>query len=208
MYHLTCGDLFNFYIVLCPSLTNPNNGAVSCSLGDDGVLSYQDTCRFTCNTGYWQAGSLQRTCQSDGSWSGSSTSCTIRECSSSSLPMNSMLSHCYSRTYLSRCDLQCEEGFVGKGDSLYVCNVFSGGVTWRATGSSWFCTRSKSLLKKYHSLIAVAFPCYISQFFSPTHVHCPTLLTKIFKKYNIMLVYLCAVCSKFCVLESILQAKI
>jgi len=68
-----------------------------------------------------------------------------------------------------------------------VCNVFSGGVTWRATGSSWICTRSKSLLKKYHSLIAVAFPCYISQFFSPTHVHCPTLLTKIFKKYNIML---------------------
>ena len=61
--------------VRCSPLTNPNNGEISCSLGDDGVYSYEDTCSFTCNTGYELTGSDTRTCQSDGSWSGSDAVC-------------------------------------------------------------------------------------------------------------------------------------
>ena len=34
-----------------------------------------DTCSFTCNTGYELTGSDNRTCQSDGSWSGSESVC-------------------------------------------------------------------------------------------------------------------------------------
>ena len=52
-----------------------NNGDVPCSKGDDGVLSYEDTCSVTCNTGYTLTGSDLRTCQSDGSWSGTDGSC-------------------------------------------------------------------------------------------------------------------------------------
>ena len=48
---------------------------VSCSLGDDGVPSYEDTCSVTCNTGYKLTGSHTRFCQSDGSWSGNSATC-------------------------------------------------------------------------------------------------------------------------------------
>ena len=48
---------------------------MTCSLGDDGVPSYEDTCSFTCNTGYVLTGSDTRTCQSDRSWSGSETIC-------------------------------------------------------------------------------------------------------------------------------------
>ena len=48
---------------------------MTCSLGDDGVPSYEDTCSFTCNTGYVLTGSDTRTCHSDGSWSGSETMC-------------------------------------------------------------------------------------------------------------------------------------
>ena len=59
----------------CIQLTNPNNGVINCSLGDDGVPSYEDTCNFTCNTGYELTGSDTRTCQSDGSWSGSEVMC-------------------------------------------------------------------------------------------------------------------------------------
>ena len=44
-------------------------------MGDDGVPSYEDTCSFKCNTGYELTGSDNRTCQSDGSWSGSETIC-------------------------------------------------------------------------------------------------------------------------------------
>ena len=62
-------------LVSCPSLSDPSNGMINCSLGDDGVPSYEDICNFTCNTGYELTGSESRTCQSDGSWSGSNAMC-------------------------------------------------------------------------------------------------------------------------------------
>ena len=62
-------------LVSCPSLTDPNNGIINCSLGGDRVPSYEDTCSFACNTGYELTGSDTRTCQSDGSWSGNVTVC-------------------------------------------------------------------------------------------------------------------------------------
>ena len=68
-------DLFNC-LVSCSSLPNPNNGIITCLLGDDGAPSYGDTCSFTCNTGYELTGSDTRTCQSDGSWSGSDVICS------------------------------------------------------------------------------------------------------------------------------------
>ena len=64
-----------FYIVTCPLLTDPNDGVINCSLGDDGVPSYEDTCSFTCNTGHELIGSDTRTCQSIGSWSSSNVTC-------------------------------------------------------------------------------------------------------------------------------------
>ena len=48
---------------------------MNCSLGDDGIPSYEDTCSFGCNTGYELTGSDTRTCQSDGSWSDNDTVC-------------------------------------------------------------------------------------------------------------------------------------
>ena len=63
-------------LVPCPSFTAFNNGGITCSLGDDGVPSYEDTCSFTCDTGYVLTGSNSRTCQSDRAWSGSMTMCT------------------------------------------------------------------------------------------------------------------------------------
>ena len=59
----------------CPDLGQPDNGMIECALGDDGVASYQDTCRFSCVEGYHLSGSTSRTCQSDGTWSGSSSTC-------------------------------------------------------------------------------------------------------------------------------------
>ena len=66
----------NCLIVFCSSLTDPYNGIINCSLGDDGVHSYEDTCSFTCNTGYKLIGSVTRTCQSDGSWSCGDAMCS------------------------------------------------------------------------------------------------------------------------------------
>ena len=66
-----------FYLVSCELLTNPDNGLVNCRFGDDRIPSYEDICSFTCNTGYELTSSDTRTCQSDGSWSGSDTVCRI-----------------------------------------------------------------------------------------------------------------------------------
>ena len=63
------------FIVSCPNLTQPNNGVINCSLGDDGVPSYEDTCSFTCNTGYELTGTENRFCQNDSNWNGNETLC-------------------------------------------------------------------------------------------------------------------------------------
>lgn len=52
---------------------------ITCSLGGDGVANPGDTCSFSCNTGYKLTGSVVRTCQNDGNWSGSDSMCSIGE---------------------------------------------------------------------------------------------------------------------------------
>ena len=51
------------------------NGMINCSLGDDEVPSFEDTCGFTCNTGYELSVTDNRTCQSDGNWNGTDVLC-------------------------------------------------------------------------------------------------------------------------------------
>jgi len=64
-------------VVRCASLSDPSNGTIICSFGNDGVPSYEDTCSYTCNTGYELTGSDTRTCQSNGNWSESDIGCVI-----------------------------------------------------------------------------------------------------------------------------------
>ena len=134
-------------IVSCSSLTNPSNGMINCSLGDDGVPSYEDRCSYTCNTGFELAGS-QRICQSDGRWSGLPVSCIVMECPLSALPMNSMFSESCSSTYQSECELQCQEGYNGIGDPSYMCDVLNDGssVMWMAKGDVWRCERGINII--------------------------------------------------------------
>ena len=68
-----------FLLLACPSLNDPSNGMISCSLEGDGVPSTGDTCTYTCNTGYELTGSSTRTCQSNRSWSGSNTVCRCEQ---------------------------------------------------------------------------------------------------------------------------------
>ena len=62
-------------------LAPPMNGDVRCMTIIIGITlapSYEDTCNFTCDIGYELTGSDTRTCQCNGSWSGSDTMCIIR----------------------------------------------------------------------------------------------------------------------------------
>ena len=132
-----------YFIVECLGLTDPMNGMVACSLINNPNFSYEDICSFTCDTGYELTGSSERTCQSNGSWSGSPVSCIIMECPSPSLPMNSTLAESCNGTYQSVCELQCQEGFNGTGNPSYVCDVSSNGssITWMEEGDTWNCNR-------------------------------------------------------------------
>ena len=67
--------IYLLLLVSCLPLDEPSNGIMNCSLGDDNITSYEDTCNFTCNTGYELTGSDTRTCQSDGNWSGNDNNC-------------------------------------------------------------------------------------------------------------------------------------
>ena len=67
-------------LVTCSSLTAPSNGMIDCSVEGSGDSSFEDICNVTCNTGYQLTGNDTRTCQSDGSWSGSTAMCTRGEC--------------------------------------------------------------------------------------------------------------------------------
>jgi len=58
----------------------PMNGIINCSLGDDEVLSYEDTCTVTCNTGYMVTGNDMRTCQSNGMFDGTEAMCNRGNC--------------------------------------------------------------------------------------------------------------------------------
>jgi len=64
-----------FFAVACSPLTDLKNGVMTCSLEDDGVPSYKDTCSFTCNIGYEITGSDTRICGSNRKWSGRRTIC-------------------------------------------------------------------------------------------------------------------------------------
>ena len=68
-----------YYVIdiQCHNLSTPANGEImSCSSGRVGVGYEGDTCSFTCNTGYELTGNdTARTCQSDGSWSGTDDVC-------------------------------------------------------------------------------------------------------------------------------------
>jgi len=60
----------------CHILFAPDDGEISCSLGDDGVPTEGDTCSFTCDDGFMLSGSNTRTCQSDLTWTGTEAMCT------------------------------------------------------------------------------------------------------------------------------------
>ena len=66
--------LIRYLHVDCPSLTNITNGMVE-TLDD---LSTGQNATYTCHPGYDIIGYLTRTCQENGSWSGSEPVCQIK----------------------------------------------------------------------------------------------------------------------------------
>jgi len=61
--------------IICGELTAPDHGMITCSLGEDDIPTYQDTCNYACNDGYHLNGSTTRECSDHDRWSGSEPVC-------------------------------------------------------------------------------------------------------------------------------------
>ena len=58
-------------MVDCGELGNPDGGSVSIAAG----TTFGSTAEYSCNIGFLLIGNLERTCQSDGQWSGTEPTC-------------------------------------------------------------------------------------------------------------------------------------
>ena len=58
-------------VVDCGGLTNPDNGMVDTPQG----TTFNEVATYSCNSPYTLNGGMTRTCQADGTWSGSAPGC-------------------------------------------------------------------------------------------------------------------------------------
>ncbi len=65
----------------CKALSSPTNGAVQAAR-----TTYGAEAKYTCQDGYGQAGSPSRSCQADGSWSGTAPTCIAKTCGTLASP--------------------------------------------------------------------------------------------------------------------------
>ena len=66
----SCLKPFPHSVNMCPTLDNPANGNLVLSGNTSG-----ETADYTCDTGFSLVGMSQRSCQSNGTWSGSEPTC-------------------------------------------------------------------------------------------------------------------------------------
>ena len=71
LFPFKCHCCICLLAVRCIPLDDPENGMADCS----GNL-FEDSCSFMCDSGYVLSGSANRTCQSNGNWSGTDAICT------------------------------------------------------------------------------------------------------------------------------------
>ena len=66
-------NIFYVLVIDCGNLTDPDNGTVNFT-----TTTSKSTATYNCDTGYILNGDTNRTCQSNGTWSGSSPTCAGR----------------------------------------------------------------------------------------------------------------------------------
>ncbi|CAH1274835.1 LPA [Branchiostoma lanceolatum] len=101
----------------CSKLTPPEHGAVT------RPNPYKDVAIFTCYPGYKLVGTSTLTCQSDGTWSGGSPTCTDIPCTGLTPPAHGAMTGSISDVV----SFMCDTGYKLDGTSTLTCQ--SGG-TW------------------------------------------------------------------------------
>ncbi|KAL2301495.1 hypothetical protein Nmel_010881 [Mimus melanotis] len=109
--------------VTCPALEMPVHGAVNCS-HSSVQLTWGTTCEFTCEEGFTLTGPATLQCGSSGAWDGQQPSCAAVRCEAVPWPAEGSVSCDHAPADLtsgSRCDFQCNEGYVLEGSASTEC---------------------------------------------------------------------------------------
>lgn len=101
----------------CGSLTKPANGSVSAA-----TTTYGAKATYACSTGYTLSSAATRSCQANGTWSGSAPSCTIVNCGALTNPSNGSVS-APTTTYDATATYSCSSGFIPKGTLTRTCQA-------------------------------------------------------------------------------------
>ncbi|MEE6484219.1 hypothetical protein FKM82_013795 [Ascaphus truei] len=113
--------------------------------GDPGVPSHglrqgeefivESVVRFSCEAGYILRGSPERSCQSNGFWSGFQPECEVVSCGNPGTPSNSRVMFNDGLVFSSSIIYECREGYYSSGPLSRHCTVNG---TW--TGTAPECT--------------------------------------------------------------------
>ena len=129
-------------------LQDPINGMVTCPSGN----KTNDTCYYSCDIGYeLNGGSAQRTCQSNGRWSGRPPSCYPVSCPLLLPPENGYLQLPCPNVYQSLCIVRCFDGYTfgstNNTISRVTCGLSSANMSqWNETVN---CTSKKMCTTHY-----------------------------------------------------------
>ncbi|CAK8686175.1 unnamed protein product [Clavelina lepadiformis] len=130
---------------LCPALELPDFASVTPSTCSTGSMEEGDSCGFQCTSGFSMAGSRDRVCRAEGTWSGVDVICH-RTCPPLSLGDKLVVSptSCSSlnNTMGTICTSSCSNGFKLSGTSVRSC---TNDGSW--SGSSTQCHRSCPALR-------------------------------------------------------------
>ncbi|XP_045061351.1 E-selectin-like isoform X2 [Coregonus clupeaformis] len=112
--------------VSCPTLQQPQDGAITC--GED--FTYGSSCSFSCSEGYLLQGATTVTCTSAAEWSEEIPHCEAIQCPSPVAPLGGQVScEAPSHPWGSVCNFSCDKGYDHKGAPNMQC---SGSGEWSA----------------------------------------------------------------------------
>jgi sugar lactone lactonase YvrE len=113
----------------CGALIAPTNGTVNAP-----TTTYQTTATYACSSGYAPSAGATRTCQANGTWSGSAPTCNLVDCGALPAPTNGTVS-VPTTTYQSTATYSCLNGYDLSGGATRTC-----GLDGKWSGSAPGCT--------------------------------------------------------------------
>uniref|UniRef100_A0A5F8GAI4 p-selectin n=1 Tax=Monodelphis domestica TaxID=13616 RepID=A0A5F8GAI4_MONDO len=161
--------------IKCPPLVAPHQGAFHCS-GENGNMSYNSTCDFSCKSGLMIIGSHILKCTASGSWTSLAPSCKgkLSLCPVLDDPKWGNMECSYNERD-SRdstiCHFTCDVGFVLKGSDSVQCSTYG---NWTAPPPTCEVVKCPELILPKPMLMNCSHPWGNFSYESTCIFYCPT----------------------------------